>query len=76
MIYLLFVPYALDPPGLELQMAVICGVGGWKLNLGPIKEQLVLFTSELSLQPLGHHAIAGLDLLVDRMSVHLFIHIF
>lgn len=46
------------------------------LNLGPMKEQLVLLTSELSLQPLVHHAITVLDLLVNKMAGYLFIYLF
>ena len=44
----------LDPLELELQTVMSChvGVGAmWELNLGSLKEQPILLTSEPSLEP-------------------------
>lgn len=43
--------WPLDSMELDLQMVVSYHTGAGRSNLGPLEEQLLLLTSELSLQP-------------------------
>ena len=58
--------WILDPVKLESQS--VATVGSWELNSGPLKEQLVLLTIELSLQP--RHPVISIPLSVSLRECH------